>query len=556
MSAPVTATMHPTAPDWPPEFVERYVSAGFWRSETFGGVLKTVAGRMGAQIALVDGDRRLSFEELDRSVDELAAGFAGLGLGKGDVVVVQLPNRAAFVEVVFALFRLGSVPVFALPAHRSVEIGAFCGFTGAKAYIVADVVGGFDYRELAADIRARAPALAHVIVDGEPGPFLALDRLRRPPVDLPAIDAGDLACFQLSGGTTGIPKLIARRHRDYLYNVRASVEACDFNERTVYLAALPMGHNFPMACPGFLGTLLAGGRVVVTDRPTPDVCFDLIARENVTATALVPPLAMVWLDVAEMTKPQVPSLRILQVGGARLGHEAARRVAPALGCRLQQVFGMAEGLICFTAPEDPDDVVLNTQGKPMSTADEVRIVDGDGNDVPDGVTGHLLTRGPYTIRGYFGLSEQNAASFTPDGFYRSGDLVRRVAGGQLVVEGRDTDQINRGGEKIAAEEVENFLLGHEGVLDVAVVGLPDGYLGERTCAFVLPRPSRPTPNDLRMFLKASGLAAFKIPDRFEFLDSFPTTGVGKISRKTLRETLKAMHSGAGAAPAASAAAAE
>lgn len=298
-----------------------------------------------------------------------------------------------------------------------------------------------------------------------------------------------------------------------------------------------------MACPGFLGAILSGGRVVVTNQPNPEECFGLIARERVTVTSLVPPLAMVWLDVAEATKPHLPSLRTLQVGGAKLSHEAARRVAPALGCKLQQVFGMAEGLICFTGLDDPDEIVLTTQGKPMSPADEVRVVDDRGQDLPDGTTGHLLTRGPYTIRGYYDAPEQNAASFTPEGYYRSGDLVRRVAGGYLIVEGRDKDQINRGGEKIAAEEVENLLLGHASVLDVAVVGMPDNYLGERICAFIVPRSTRPNSNDLRAFLKTQGLAAFKIPDRFEFVEKFPTTGVGKISKKSLREELKAMHFG-------------
>ncbi|MEJ2626766.1 MAG: AMP-binding protein, partial [Pseudolabrys sp.] len=230
MSQVIEAETYTSVPNWPQELVEQYEAAGFWRSETFGEALRSTSKRMGEQIAIIDDDTRVSFQALDRAANELAAGFAGLGLRKGDIAVVQLPNCVEFIEVAFALFRLGVVPIFALPAHRGVEVGAFCSFAKAKAYIIPDVVGGFDYRELAASVGAQAPFLEHIIVRGEPGRFIELDGLRRPPVPLPEIFANELACLQLSGGTTGIPKLIARCHRDYLYNVRASVEACDFHE--------------------------------------------------------------------------------------------------------------------------------------------------------------------------------------------------------------------------------------------------------------------------------------------------------------------------------------
>jgi len=191
--------------------------------------------------------------------------------------------------------------------------------------------------------------------------------------------------------------------------------------------------------------------------------------------------------------------------------------------------------------DDSDDKVLNTQGKPMSTADEIRIVDDAGCDVSDGVIGHLLTRGPYTIRGYYGALPQNASAFTADGFYRSGDLVKRRVDGYLVVEGRDKDQINRGGEKVSALEVEGLLLTHPDVGEAAIVGVPDEYRGEVICAFVVLRDKSVSPANLRAFLKKQGLATFKIPDRFYFLEQFPTTGVGKISKKKLREDLKAQH---------------
>ena len=221
--------------------------------------------------------------------------------------------------------------------------------------------------------------------------------------------------------------------------------------------SLPASHNFPLACPGILGALLTGGRVVMLPSPEPERAFATIAAEGVTVTAAVPAVAQRWLaHAAEAGAQDLASLQLLQVGGARLADEVARTVGPVLGCTLQQVFGMAEGLLNYTRLDDPEDVICTTQGRPMSEGDEVRVVDELDQDVPDGTPGALLTRGPYTPRGYYRAAEQNARAFTADGWYRSGDIVRRRPDGNLVVEGRDKDMINRGGEKISAEEVENL----------------------------------------------------------------------------------------------------
>ncbi|QZI73146.1 (2,3-dihydroxybenzoyl)adenylate synthase [Pseudomonas protegens] len=533
-------------PSWPEAFAQRYRQAGYWRDETFGDLLRVAAQAFAEREALTDGERRLSYRQLDLRVDQLAAGLYRLGLRAGDNVVLQLPNRSAFVETCFALYRLGVRPIFALPAHRHLEIGRFCEFAQARAYLCTDCDAGFDYRAMARDLKAGNPHLEWVIVAGEAEEFTALDGLYDPAPSpaFPAPSADAVACFQLSGGSTGIPKLIPRRHNEYLYNLRASVERCGLSSASVYLAVLPMAHNFPMCCPGFMGTLSVGGRVVLGHSPSPEVCFELIEREAVTHTALVPPLALVWMEAAQARRRGLSSLQLLQVGGAKLSFEAARRIEPVLGCRLQQVFGMAEGLICYTDPQDPPQRVLHTQGRPLSPADEIRVVDEQDQPVPVGQVGQLLTRGPYTIRGYYRYPEHNAQAFTADGFYRTGDRVQLTADGYLMVEGRDKDLINRGGEKIAAEEVENLLLSHPAVADIALVAMPDAFLGERTCAFVIARGQAPRAVELLRHLRAQGLAAFKLPDRFEFIPAFPQTGVGKVSRKHLREAIQALYFGA------------
>lgn len=535
------ANSESTPPDgftpWPAEFAARYRELGYWRGETLGRLLRERARTCGERTALVDRERRWTYRELDAWADELAAGFRGLGIAAGERVVVQLPNIGEFFAVCFALFRLGALPVLALPPHRRAEIGYFCAFTEAVAYVIPDQHAGFDYRGLAREIRAETPALRHVLVAGEPAEFVSLDSLRAAPVDLPEPDAGAVAFFQLSGGSTGAPKLIPRTHDDYLYSVRESAKICGLDAGSVYLCALPAAHNFPLSSPGSLGVFHAGGTVVLALRPSPDEAFPLIERERVTVTALVPPLALVWMDAAPGSRWDLSSLELLQVGGARLSDEAARRVRPALGCALQQVFGMAEGLVNYTRRDDAEEEIVTTQGRPISPHDEIVIVDDDDLPVPPGAVGHLLTRGPYTIRGYYRAAEHNARAFTADGFYRTGDLVRLSASGGLIVAGRAKDQINRGGEKIAAEEVENHLLAHPAVLDAAVVAIPDPFLGERTCAFIIARGAAPTGRELAAFLRQRGLAAYKIPDRVEPIGAWPETGVGKVSKKALREAL-------------------
>ncbi|WP_277347246.1 (2,3-dihydroxybenzoyl)adenylate synthase [Streptomyces sp. CB01881] len=553
---------------YPAEFAERYRAAGYWRGETFGRMLRERAAAHGERIAIVDpgdgagpgGTRRWTYAELDRRADRMAAGLLARGIGRGDRVVVQLPNVAEFFEVVFGLFRIGALPVFALPAHRYTEVGHFCSFTGAAGYVVPAVEGGFDYRELASRVRAENPSLRLVLVAGEDAGEHV--RLADVPADGPLPEAGpepgDVAFLQLSGGSTGVPKLIPRTHDDYIYSLRGSVGICGQDERSVYLCVLPAAHNFPLSSPGSLGTLYAGGRVVLCPQPGPETAFPLIEREGVTITGLVPPLALLWLEAAERRRaagedPGLASLEVLLVGGAKFSEEAARRVRPVLGCTLQQVFGMAEGLVNYTRLDDPEEVIVTTQGRPISPDDEVRVVDDQDGDLPDGTTGHLLTRGPYTIRGYWNAPGHNADSFTADGFYRTGDLVRRTSTGHLVVEGRAKDQINRGGEKVAAEEIENHLLAHPAVHDAAVVSMPDPYLGERTCAYVVlrdeARQAPPKSVELKRFVRGRGLADYKVPDRVEFVDAFPATGIGKVSKKDLRAAIAAGLAAA-AAPAA------
>jgi 2,3-dihydroxybenzoate-AMP ligase len=527
---------------WPDALVARYREAGHWRGETFPAFLRERAERYADDIAVVAGDVRLSYAQLWHEAGRIGAGLLALGLQPGERVLVQLGNTAGFITTVCGLFRAGLVPVYALPAHRITELAHFANKAEASAYITTALHDGFDHRGLARALQAEVPAVRHVVIDGDAAEFFALEALQGDRSQLPPDpDPQSVAFLQISGGSTGLSKLIPRTHDDYIYSFRASNDLCGINRDSGYLVALPAAHNFPMSSPGFFGALYAGARVVLSPGPGPDAAFPLIAREKVTCCGLVPPLALLWAQAAASSRHDLSSLQVLQVGGAKLVPEAARRVIEGLGCTLQQVFGMAEGLVNYTRLDDPEELIVACQGRPISPDDEVRVVDDHDQPVAEGEVGHLLTRGPYTIRGYHNDAVANARSFTDDGFYRTGDRVQQLPGGYLVVQGRAGDHINRAGEKISAEEIEDHLFAHPGVFDAAVVSIPDEYLGERSCAFVIPQGEPFKAPALKAWMRGRGLAAFKVPDQIVFVDSFNTTAVGKISRRELRAQLRARH---------------
>ena len=521
---------------WPEELAARYRAKGYWQGETFGQLLDRLECSFGPRVAVVDREQRWSYAELARRARVAARGFRDLGLAPGDRVLVQVPNRAEFLAVVFGLFYAGLVPVYALPAHRETEVLHLARKSQARAYVCADRHEGFDYLPLARQLRAEG--VEAIVVIGDAAEFTPLETEGAGLAAPAPRDPGAVAFLQISGGSTGLPKLIPRTHDDYIYSFRASAEICGLGPDSVYMVALPAAHNFPMSSPGFFGALIVGARVVMAPNPAPETCFALIAAEGVTHVGLVPPLALMWMQAAPRSRHDISSLQVLNVGGAKFMPEAAARVRGALGCTLQQVFGMAEGLVNYTRLDDPEETIIATQGRPISADDEILILDDEGQPVPEGTPGNLHVRGPYTIRTYHEEPSANARSFTADGFYRTGDVVRRLPGGYLEVRGRATDHINRAGEKISAEEVEDHLLAHPGVFDAAVVSMPDRFLGERSCAFVVLTDPALSVRELKAFVRARGIAEFKVPDQIVFVPEFATTAVGKISRKALRAALK------------------
>ena len=521
---------------FPPDFAARYRARGYWEDVPLGRFYAGVFASHGHRVAMVSGSERVTYSELRERVARLALHLLGLGVVPLDRWVVQLPNIPEFVYLYFALEQLGAIPIMALAGHRWNEINSFFELSGANGYAVTEMLGDFDTQALIAQIR-EAHSGVRTILSAQ-----TIRELLRSsaPLDARLLDAVEVdpdepCILQLSGGTTGVPKLIPRTNNDYVYNTKAAAAVNDVHADDCLLVALPIAHNFPLACPGISGFFWKGARAVLTESPRADDVLPLIERERITHLELVPALLIRYINTPGVTERDLSSVRVINTGGQKLQPEVKRRAESVFpNARVQEVFGMAEGLLMFVRLDDSEEVRFETAGRPVCKDDEILIVDEDRNPVPDGEVGELLVRGPYTLRGYYNVPEYNARTFTPEGFYCSGDLMRRHPSGNYIVEGRKKDLINRGGEKISAEEIENLILSHPAVLNVACVPMPDPVLGERMCAFVIPKPGRTlTLRELTSFLAEKGLAKFKLPERLELTDDLPLSKFGKVAKNVL-----------------------
>lgn len=527
----------------PVDRAERYRQAGWWRPDRLADVVLRHAADQPARTALVAGERRLDYGALATAVAAATARLDRLGVHHGDSVVVQLPNDIEFVVLLLALLHIGAPAVLVPHALRDFELDRIVPLVEPVALAMPARSRRFDHLAMARRLRTAHPGVRHLLITGASEPdVLDLGELCAPAgSELERntdVRPADPALLLLSSGSTGPPKLMVRTHEDYAYVLRETSRLARVSRDTVYLAVLPASHTFCLAYPGVLGTLAAGGRVVLSSPEDPAATVALLRRERVTHTAAVPALVTQWLAAAERQGGDWP-LAVLQVGGAKLSADLAREAASVFGTAIQQVYGMSEGLTNYTRLDDPESVVLATQGRPASPGDEIRVVTDDGTEVPDGEAGELLTRGPFTIAGYFRDPEATVRAFTHDGFYRTGDLVRRHPSGNLVVIGRTKNVINRGGEKICAEELEQAVLRDPRVAIAAVVGVPHPVLGESPCLFVLPVYGEDiTLLSVRRFLEQQGLARYKLPERLEILDTMPLIGLGKVDRPTLRARAK------------------
>ncbi len=532
---------------FPPEDQKRWRAKGYWQDKSLAQEFAVLFERYADRVALIAGDRQYTYRDIDRITDNLALNLLEIGLRPLDRVVPTLPNVAEFVLLYVALQKIGAIPIAALVTHRYLEIDQFVKLSEASTCVYPEKAGEFQFGPMVERVQQQNASLKFRLVLGAAGPGEhSLTELIERPATLArnalekiAIDPTDPAMFQLSGGTTGIPKLIPRTHNDYAYNSKTAAEVCGVTGDTVMLIALPIAHNLPLACPGIQGAFFKGGKAVLSSTTRPQEVFGLIQKHRATHLKVVPAFLIRLINEPSIGDYDLSSLRLIQSGGQRMQPEVRLRTHELFpGAFVQENFGMSEGLLMFVRLDDPEEVKLETCGRPICPDDEVKLIDDEWREVAAGEVGELACRGPYTLRGYFGVPEYNARQFSPDGFFRTGDLMRLHPTGNYVVDGRAKDLINRGGEKISAEEVENLILMHPAVENVACVPMPDPNLGEKMCAFVVLRQGRAlTLKELTTFLMGKEIAKFKLPERLEIVAELPVSTFGKVSKKALAETV-------------------
>lgn len=502
-----------------------------WRSITYGDLLAELVDKYSDKKAVVGEECEITYSELNIMSDNLLGYFLSLGLRKGDIVIMQVPNSIEMVVSLFGLFKGGIIPVMTLPAHGKYEIGGICEISKAKAYICMNTFCHGGCEEVAREICKDNSCVKTVIfgddLTREMNNERELNKYEKPLYS-------DIAMFLLSGGTTGIPKMIPRTHGDYIYDNIMIGKRCELSDRDVFLSVLPASHNFTLGNPGILGTLYYGGTVVMTDTVSPMEILEKIETYKVTFTAMVPVVLGMCVNYRrEDDVEDISSLRFVMTGGAMLPKEIEDSAEDVLGTKLLQIYGTAEGLNTCYSPSEEVSSYSGKQGVPISPYDEILILDENDNPLPFGEKGAMVTKGPYTIRAYFNNKEANDSAFTKDGYYRTGDLAVLNDRYELTIMGRVVEQINKGGEKIMPIELENCIRRHENVKDCSVFGLPDRSLGNLVVAAVITTGKNIESKELLDFLKECGVANYKLPDKIIFVPEFPLTAVGKVDKKQM-----------------------
>ncbi|OFS89048.1 hypothetical protein HMPREF3144_01240 [Oligella sp. HMSC05A10] len=519
---------------FPQERAETYIANGLWQGESLFEFFERSCQKFATNTALVLGEDEVSYEAFYFKALAWGEWLHEQGVRKDDLVVLQSANVLEFFYVLFGLYYLGALPIFCLDGHRSYEIGHIAKFSQARVYLrLCKHESDSTAEQIIHHFSGDLPHLEIIktVFQGEL-PQCDGDRSKlKEKTHYQPVDSRAVAFLQLSGGTTGLPKLIPRTHDDYLYSVRESAVVANLQQDTKHLLVLPVSHNFPMSSPGFLGVIYAGATLVIADNSSPTECFGLIERHKITQTSLVPSLVVAWLNSAMIDKFDLSSLEVVQVGGAKFSSELAARLLDTLDLTLQQVYGMAEGLVNYTRLDDNREVQINTQGKRLSDFDEIQILDLEGKVLGVGEVGVITTRGPYTINAYFAPDEVNKRSFTEDGFYITGDLGYLDENNNITVTGRLKEVINRAGEKIMPSEIEELLYAHPDVKDVLVTGVPDELLGEKICVQIITdKPDNFNLVKVRKYLTQQHIALNKLPDVVSVVDEFDFTLIGKVRR--------------------------
>jgi non-ribosomal peptide synthetase component E (peptide arylation enzyme) len=523
------------------DMIDRYSAAGYWGSMTLADHLDHHAAFTPDREAVVDALGRTTFGELKLATDRIAMAMLEMGVKPGDRVGLQTPNWIEYFYVRLACAKMGAIPVPLIFNVREHEIETALADSRATAFFFCTHFHGFDYVEMVERLRPRLPGIHHWVAMAGPkveGMANLAQMLNDPIEERHPLGylltfhpgANDIDILMSTSGSTGKPKLVLRTPNVFLTLGHHIVERARLSADDVVLAVAPInqGTGYSVA---MVAALIAGSRNVLLDRFDPDAALDLIEQERVTVAVGVPTHMIKMMNSARIGEVDLSSLRLFYHAGAPLAPEVAAEFARKCGCRIMEAYGALDGgTPVHTIYDDPPAKVFNTVGKACAGM-ELKIIDEKGDSLPPDAEGEVVYRGPNCAVGLF---DDPNHSFDAEGWFHSGDLGVLDAEGYLRIVGRKKNIIIRGGQNISPREIEDVLIGHPKVVDVAVVKMPDPVFGERACAFVVPRPGQTlTVGDCLEYLVSHNFATYKVPERVENVAAFPLLPNGKVDRKQL-----------------------
>ncbi|MBW2030788.1 MAG: AMP-binding protein [Deltaproteobacteria bacterium] len=532
-----------------PKAAELYDRRRWWLGITLGDMLDKASDLYPLKEALVGGGTRYTYGDLRSVVDRMAFNLLEEGFRPGDTVLLQLPNWPEFVISYFALQKAGLVMVLLTVNHTAREVVHLATLTQPRGWIVPDHYRKIDYAPLIRQVRQQNSTLDKVIMVGddlEAGclSFEAITGKRaghsaiRDTLDRVRPKPGDVCQILPSGGTTGLPKGAPRTHNDYICNIEYKSKAWDLNVTDTCLVATTVGHNLALLVT-VTGSVFHGAKMVMLDSTYPEDFCRLIQDEKVTCTGLVPTLISRYVNFENLKDYDLGSLKKIYVGAANSPPDLVKDTEEKLGCLYTNAFGMVEGPCSQTRPSDPLQIRCQTIGRPVCPYDDFRTLGPEGGPTPVGVEGELAAKGPGVFTGYLKNPQANQDAFTPDGFFRTGDLAIIDEEGNIRITGRIKDIIIRGGENIAARDVEDLISSHPQVEYVAAVGMPDPDLGEQVCAYIKRvEGSSLGAEDIVEYLKEQEASRILYPARMEFVDEIPLTAAGKADKKILKKDIE------------------
>jgi cyclohexanecarboxylate-CoA ligase len=531
------------------ETIARYVGDGQWAGRTLDDHVQAHARERGDTLAVVDRRWRLTYRELNRLAHRVACGLLHLGIGPGDVISIQLPNWAEWLIVHCAATKIGAVTNSIGAVYREHEVGYILDYAATSLMVIPDGFRGFSYTDMLAELRPKLPALREVFVVGDRVPagmrsFAAFldtpweERCAAGDVAALRPDPNQVTTLMFTSGTEANPKGVMHTHNTLGVGTRQPYDVLDLWPDDVVFMASPIGHITAVLLAARV-PLTYGMTAVWQDVWNPEAAVDLIAREGCTFTFAATPFLHGLVHAPNANRDTLGTFRLFGCGGAPIPRELVRRAEDVHGFHVAACYGSSEALVVSATTGDvPPERRYGADGRVLAGV-EARLVDPDTRAPKQaGEEGELEVRTPALFAGYYRDPARTAAVVSADRWYSTGDLCTLDDEGYLNVVGRKKDMIIRGGANISAREIEELLLTHPKVANVACVAMPDPVLVERVCAFVICQPGeRLTFDEMVAFLRDKRIAAWKLPERLEIRDSFPMTASGKIQKYLVREEI-------------------